>query len=203
MLQFQRWQTLTYYRKWVDCHWPLLNKRVGFYEVLCVRLNTLVHYHLSSLHTAVGQHINIQAGDPGPDGHAGRSDVSVVGFALWFCFSAHTIWIPLGDAKNGVACGIWHRPLSRHVNFYPNINFTEGLPLCGHAKVVVRSLGLESWDTAGQREDEGGLVVYHGVGTHTFQSVGVNQLRTRLLEKTLIHIQLNNLSVQSIFDFNE
>lgn len=70
------------------------------------------------------------------------------------------------------------------MNFYPNIKLTEGLLLCGHAHPVLWSLGLDSRYTAGQREDEGGPAADQREGTHTMQGVGVNQLRTRVLEKT-------------------
>ncbi len=93
-----------------------------------------------------------------------------------FGFSTQSSRRHLEGTKLWDACEFCQGPLSWKVKFYPKPNSTKGLCLCGHAHVVLRSLGLNSRDTASQREDEGGLSADHSIGTDTLQGVGVNQL---------------------------
>lgn len=70
------------------------------------------------------------------------------------------------------------------MNFQPNNDHTEGLLLGGHGYLVLRPIYVDTGDTAGQRQDEVGFASDHREGTHTMQGVGVNQLRTRMLQET-------------------
>lgn len=87
-------------------------------------------------------------------------------------------------SKRGVVCELLQRSLSWEVKFQPENNIPKHLLLRGNLDVILRSSSLNPGDSTGQGQDQVGLAADHlGVGTDRLQSVGVNQLMTRVLKK--------------------
>jgi len=135
-------------------------------KVRRLRLDAVSHDHLGSPDAAVGHHLEVQIGVPGPDGVGGHR----------LCFSAQSSLRHPEGAESRDPRVVPHGTLSGLVNFDPDPEVTEGLLLRGHADVDVRPTDLDGGEPAGQRELHGGPAADLREGMHTVQGVGVDQL---------------------------